>query len=30
MKLNLGCGNKIFDGYDPQNFWQTLEAGAKK
>ena len=21
---------KIFDRYDPQNFWETLEAGAKK
>ena len=21
---------KIFDQYDPQNFWETLEAGAKK
>ena len=20
---------KIFDQYDPQNFWETLEAGAK-
>ena len=25
----LTDSGKIFDQYDPQNFWQTLEAGAK-
>ena len=26
----LNESGKIFDRYDPQNFWRTLEAGAKK
>ena len=26
----LAESGKIFDRYDPQNFWETLEAGAKK
>ena len=26
----LTDSGKTFDRYDPQNFWETVEAGAKK